>query len=1086
MNVRFFAVVWFGVTATLGCTEVKAPPPPDAARVVSFTADKTQLAAGEVVTLHFVTEHASEVQLLDDQGRFIELDGAPAQGTATVAPARTSFYVLRANGAGGSDAAFVQLAVDEAAREVFLLAVPEALEAGQSAQLLWGAPGAAQVTLQTGDEPPVLLTGGTGTVTVTPARSQRYTLTAGPARTALTEVRVKPKLSSLGLEAPLGLEPGAMLSVRWSSRGAERVVVRELTFGQLLDTGDEAQLDEGSTTWTVPATLPTGVPVQTGVPLRFEVTVSSSGGVDVKTVSGVVGDAPVIERVTAPATASLGLDFTLAWNTLNAATVRVEADDRVVFETLPTERPRAQAGSVRLPSPPVQTTYSVVATNDRGVTARQSVNVRPVVVPAITSFTLSPPTINAPGETVIAQWSAMNARRIQLRAVNGPTIAVNETMPNNGSITFRAGGAQTLQLEAINEAGDLVTATATLGLVNAPVVSIAPTPTLAGITATLSWSLAALGVDEVVGLATPRPAKVTGSGDFVDLTQRAALELIFADRGDGAAELPLPPGFHFMLLGVERPKLWVSVNGFVSFAPTAALGTNLALTNANAPSLLAPYWDDLSLAPTSRVLAGFGPPLPTGERRYVIQWDRVIAGGVEVTFQVQLTETGTVRFVYGAMNGKNGDTATIGVSDVAQEVAQQVSFNAPSVTDDDELGFFAGQPADGSFQFVALGTKAVTFTGRTSSGVIPFVVPLVALSPGDLKVSEAMPWPAPAVSFDGQWVELRNVTDVAIDLASVTLRSAGSTPDGGHVFGHTVIPPRGYVVAGTSTNPTENGGAGVSVLMNDVPLSPGADTLTLSLLGTTLDSLSWPTSTEGRSVQVVEGVLFGSGPGVTPLCTSGTRTFGPHGAFGTPGQPNEPCAPYSIQRITGAYTPLGSAAGDVELLATASDYSGFGDVTLPAPFTYFGQPYGSMSVSMTGFVTFGHALTRAFDATNDTLPEATAPNGVVAIFWDQIVRNTGGHIWLRRGAGRTIVSWQDFRIYATTGSQVNFQLHLLDTGVIEFHYGPFTAPTAAAELRVRGSSATVWLEPPEGGSAVSVGVNTEGTITQSSGIRFTP
>lgn len=1095
MNARFNAAI--GAVAVLfsalsGCTDVTAPPPPPSARVTAFTSSKAQIAAGESVTLTFRTENATQVELVDDSGQFIELGGEVASGTATVAPARSTFYVLRVVGVGGRDSAFVQIAVDEPLREVFIIAVPEEIESGESAQLLWGAAGATQVTLQTGAAMPMMLSGGTGTVNVTPARSERYLLQATngvnqPTISALTEVRVRPRLIGVDLQAPNGLEAGEDVTLRWQTLGAQRVVVRELSFGQLLDTTDSARLDDGMLTWTIPTLLPTGLPLQAGVPLRFEVTASSNAGTAINTVSGVVGDAPLIERVTAPAAATVGQPFTLSWNTIGAAKVGVAIGGELVFETLPGERARAAAGSVSLPSPGAQTDYVVIATNDRGVTARATVTVRPVQLPVITSFTLTPPAINAAGDSTNAQWTTQNARRVQIRVANGPTLVVNTATPSMGSASIRAGSTLPLVLEAYNEAGDVVTATATVRLVGAPIASVTPTPSLAGSLATLSWTLTGEGVNDVVGLGTPRPTKIANSAAFVDLNQQAgAIEVLFADRANGSAEVIPPNGFHPIILGVERPRLWVSVNGFVSFAVPAALSANsdFTATGNTAPSMLAPYWDDLTLGPTSKVLAGLGPDTLDGERRFIIQWDKVLVGTVELTFQVQLTETGGVSFVYTTLNAQTGSTATIGVKDTAQAFVQQVSFNTASVTDDDQLDFFQTAPGDGTLDFTPTGSRLLSFVGRTGTGVVAFQVPLVALNVGDLRVSEAMPAPEASVLSTGQWVEVRNTTQVPIDLTGVTLSSTGSSADGGHTFAGVTVPADGYVVVGQTTNATDNGGAGVTVVASDLPLSDVSDTVRLSLGGATLDTLSWNAATSGRSIQLAEGLLTGSGDGgIAPICTTGTRTFGPNGAIGTPGMPNEQCAPYRIDRIPGAYIDI--ATGGTDLLPTASDYSGYGVIPLPVPFTYYGQSYASINLSMVGFFTFGTPLTAAYNVTNDVLPNTSAPNGTVAIFWDEIVRNTNGHIYLRRDADRTIISWQDFRIYATTSS-FNFQVHLLDTGVLEFHYGSQTGTTTAAEIRMRGSSATVWLETPSGGSAVAVGINTEGTVIQNAGIRFTP
>lgn len=1028
---RAFAVL--GVVVFAACGGDARPATPMPARITQFIAVENQL--------HFTTVNATEVSLVDERGQSVAFEGSIFEGTANVSPARSTFYVLNAINRVGRDAAFVQVTVKETPREVFLLAVPNEVEAGQSAQLIWSAPDVDEVTLKTGDATPVRLAGDRGVLTVTPARSERYELLDG----VVAEVRVRPRLLTFTLETPNGLAAGAQVALRWASRGAQQLVIREATFGQL----NAPTEDDGEFVWTVPTRLPNGAPVQTGVPLRFEVLASSNAGTDVRNVTAVVGDVPVIERVTAPAAATSGGHFTLSWNTLNASKVAIELDGQRIFDTQSSERARAEAGSVRLPSPVGETNYTVLASNERDVVARSFVTVRPTPLATIEEFTVAASSV---------QWRATHAQRVQLRVANGPTLAVNDTTPAQGSFTFRAANSLTLVLEAINAAGDITTSTKKFELSAAPVVQLSPSPTLAGNTITLSWSLASLGVTEVVGLPTPRPPKIPNSTEFVSITN--ATELIFANRADGTSELPLPAGFHFMLLGIERPTLWVSVNGFATFENVPVSHVNTALVNV--PAMLAPYWDDLALSGASRVLAGFGPPLPSGERRYVIQWDKVVSAGVELTFQMQLVESGAVTFVYGEMNGETGSSATIGVHDPIQEVAQQVST---AVATNDELRFFSGAASDSSFQFVALTSKRVTFVARSPTGTIPFVVPLVALERGSLRITEAMP----SASFNGQWVELHNTMNVDVDLTGVKLRSNSSNPDGGFLGDGVVIPANGYVVLGATTNAVDNGGANVTVVMSDVPLNTGADTIRLSLLGTELDSLSWTSSTVGRSIQTAEGVLVASH---APLCTRGTRTFGTNGAIGTPGFENEFCPPYVMTRINGAYVELGTQVGDIELLSTVNSYRGFGDVRLPAPFTYFGQTFDTLSLSLSGFVTFGYTLLEAFDVTNDVRPETTAPNGVVAPFWDRLIRSFTGHIWQRRTTNRTIISWQDFRAWGAMTSQVNFQVHLFDSGVIEFHYGTMNVTT---------SSPTVWLEAPSGGYAV-----TAGAVTSNSGIRFTP
>ena len=108
------------VLSVAGCRTVEPPPPPDAPRVTSFAASKARIAAGESVTLSFTTSGATRVDVTDDSGRDVVLAGTAESGTATVAPTRSSFYVLRATGVGGRDTAFVQVAVNEPLKDLFL------------------------------------------------------------------------------------------------------------------------------------------------------------------------------------------------------------------------------------------------------------------------------------------------------------------------------------------------------------------------------------------------------------------------------------------------------------------------------------------------------------------------------------------------------------------------------------------------------------------------------------------------------------------------------------------------------------------------------------------------------------------------------------------------------------------------------------------------------------------------------------------------------------------------------------------------------------------------------------------------------
>jgi hypothetical protein len=121
--------------------------------------------------------------------------------------------------------------------------------------------------------------------------------------------------------------------------------------------------------------------------------------------------------------------------------------------------------------------------------------------------------------------------------------------------------------------------------------------------------------------------------------------------------------------------------------------------------------------------------------------------------------------------------------------------------------------------------------------------------------------------------------------------------------------------------------------------------------------------------------------------------------------------------------------------------------------------------------------------TNSTTPSTTLPNGTIAPFWDDLdLEDNSGTFNMWRATDRTIISWVNNAIWNVTATNISFQVHLIDNGVIEFHYGNMTGDAA----RTSGSSATIWLESPDGTVVVPYSVNLANSIQPNTGIRFTP
>lgn len=1089
------AVVSLFVLAA-NCRTVEPEPPPEAPRITRFTADDAQLSLGGQTSLHYEVTGATKVEVIDDEGLPLMLSGTASSGMATVAPGRSTFYVLRATGAGGRDVAFVQVAVAAPLRDVFLVAVPAAIEAGGEAVLVWSAAGATEVTLSGSASSPRTLTGTAGAVTVKPTHDETFTLSArasagGPKVEAIASVTVRPLLTDASLSAADGVRPGKSLMISWKSAGATRLTVTERNFGLLNEVTDPAVVASGSYGFTVPATLPNGVGVVDGTPFDFTVTASAGDETVSRSLHTVAGDAPVITLLDAPTDATTGRTFVVRWRTANATHVSVSAGGGAVFETLPGDTARAAEGRLNLSTPASTTDFTLTASNATGVSVSQTFSVRPVAPPTITSFTL-PGSANTLGDSVQARWTTTNASSVVVRLQGGATLATVTTPSQvaSGSAAVFIGTSATVVLEARNAAGAVATATQPFAFDGT--VAVDPAFALRDDPVTFTWDFTAAGVTEVVGLAlTPAPLAIPGSAAFVDLTARpTARTLSFADRADGMQELALPPGFVFPLLGRPQPRIWAGVNGLVTFAPQAVTSSqNVDLTGADGgvPTVLAPLWDDLQLGETGQLLTDL-VQAPNGEQVFVIEWKSAeLAGytGTELTFEVQLYETGQVSFVYDTVTG-TVDSATVGAAVVEQLVVQQYLYNdaAQAPVQGLELAFFTQGPPTGSVTLVADRSEQLSFFGRTSTQHIAFAPRIKAIAPGDVAVTEAMPLAPLTVPTTGQWVEVTNLTSWPLDVEGLALVVPGGSANGGYVFGPgaTLAVGQAFVV-GQSMDPLLNGGAPIDAVSDDLPLEvPGA--VEVELNGATVSRLAWDAGTDGTSLQPAPQVLLPSG---TPSCPR-VVTYGNDTGVGTPGAPNEACAPYARAAIAGNFLDAPPGAGlalaaiDPALAATDE---GVAVVPLPVPFTYFGTEYTRLTVSTNGTLAFGDELSGNI-STNLVKPQLTSPLGTVAPFWDDLEFGQGALLAGFRHQDRYVVSWEHFRHFDYPGTDLNFQVHLRDDGVIEFHYGDLRGSTSGEQAIASGGSATAWLEAPTGQLAIFSSVNTPRSIVPFSGVRFTP
>ncbi len=1107
MTSRLITGALLGAVSFAAACRVPEPvPPPAPPRITAFSAAPELIQPGESARLTFSVENAETLELVDQLGAPVTLDGDGAD----VSPATSTVYLLRATGPGGRDSAFARVQVRERLESVFLLAVPTEVQAGEPVSLVWSAIGGADVQLVDSAGVAVAITGESGVATVTPSRSTTYTLSADPGagRPRLTRsvaVTVRPVISTFSA-APPAAPVGEHIVLSWQTAGAQQVTLTESTFGTLFTS--TAQVAQGQFEFTVPAMLPapdggSPVPLTIGYPLSFTLVAATTSPQQQtsRTLGSSVGTGPIITGFSVPRFATQGSMVPLTWTT-TAQRVEVFADGQIVYST---SGAPAASSTISLPVPPEPVTYTLAAFDVNGLRVDATRTLTSVRPPVAMTFNV-PATVASPAAMAAVSWVTADAATVVVRLKNGPVLmsTTNAAQLAAGSAQLKVARDAVLVLEAINAAGDRSSLEKPLRVVAPLNASVSPDPAALNFDVTFTWDTTSFSPALLEGVPGA-PVATPGSGGFVDLeSDPAATALVVPDADEAVVAFTPPEGFVFPVPDDAYSTFWASTNGFLAFASTTVprpVNLDLATTTTVLPAQVAPFWDDLQLGVDSSIRWKVdGAAFP---RRLIVQWSNMRANGdaaSRLTFQVQLWETGRFGFFYdalvdGAAAQAKGESASIGVFLGAGRFRASHGFNLPVAAEDLELDWFTTTDRAGTL--TSRVTKPGGFTPffRTAAGDrVPVPMHSRVFLASSVQVSEAMPLPAAGVA-EGQWAELTNATPDTVDLGGLELSVADA---GGPPFvipGPQVLPAGGRLVLGQTTGLGANGDAPVTVAWG-AALTLGANT-TLQVrvpdAGAVLSALQWGNLADGGSTPA-PGVSISAdprairaSPGGAVVCNTGSTTYGQAGSTGTPGAANDSCFPYRLTSITPAYEDISTTGTKLFDGATSADFDDkVVNVTLSPAFPYFGSPVTAVSVSTNGFIAM--RTTTNAQLNNKSLPSATAPTGTVAPFWDNLNRKAtaaDGSVYTRRMNGYQVVQWHHYGADETAGvtDDLNFQVKLFDDGKIEFHYAQMRNGGAADTTD--GSSATVWLEAPGGYAALPISIN-QSLPRQNTAWRFTP
>jgi hypothetical protein len=164
---------------------------------------------------------------------------------------------------------------------------------------------------------------------------------------------------------------------------------------------------------------------------------------------------------------------------------------------------------------------------------------------------------------------------------------------------------------------------------------------------------------------------------------------------------------------------------------------------------------------------------------------------------------------------------------------------------------------------------------------------------GELVINEVMRDPEAVLDDFGEWFEIYNVTDTAIDLRGLQVRDENW--ESFTVVDSVVVAPGGMVVLGVDANPATNGGVEIafSYDFGVFSLGNGADALVLAHGGVDLDAVTWD---DGVTFPAFAGAAMALDPahldaGLNDDGSSWCSAVSSYGAgdLGTPGGENDPC-----------------------------------------------------------------------------------------------------------------------------------------------------------------------------------------------------
>ena len=495
---------------------------------------------------------------------------------------------------------------------------------------------------------------------------------------------------------------------------------------------------------------------------------------------------------------------------------------------------------------------------------------------------------------------------------------------------------------------------------------------------------------------------------------------------------------------------------------TIPADTPFALTGSatdDTPNSLTYVWEEFDLGPQADVNAGTIPLFrsftPTASpTRYFPQLDRLVDGLPPVIGETLPSGGETLTFRLTARDNRAGggaiNDASLNVSVVDTGAPFEVTFAST-----------AGQ------SFGSSATITWNVAGTDANGINAANVDILFSDNDGASFDYVL---APGTPNDGSQVVS---FPVATSQGRILVRGTGNVFFNVNAEAFSTTSANPSILAASpgsfsSVVPLEGTDSGTLTLSNTA--STGASDLNFSIAVEYEDSAKRQAALDAARanppVQRPKGWSGDAGTGIAGKLAGGPDAFGY--TFADSDEPGGPSV--SFQDISGTGTAVTfTVAGTF-----GADDEGYADFALPFTFSFYGTDYSSVRVFTNGFVTFTSLTGNTFNTS--AIPSATAPNALIAPFWDDLDLSSFGTAYTGTlPDGRFVVQYDGVPRWNQTAVNT-FQILLSDDGTIEFQY---------ESLSGNLTSATVGIENASGSDGLQV-VRNGAWLASNKAVRFTP